>query len=40
MLKGVIPFKATSKAPEGTAWDGSAEVSAADVEDLKVMCAW
>lgn len=27
-------------APIGTAWSGSAEIAKADVEDLKVMCAW
>ncbi len=30
----------TPKAPEGEEWDGPAEVAAAEVEDLKVMCAW
>ena len=38
--KGVIPFKATPKAPEDTPWDGPKETAKADVKDLKVMCAW
>lgn len=38
--KGVIPFKDTPTASPDTAWDGSAEVKDATVEDLKVMCAW
>jgi hypothetical protein len=40
MKKGAIPFHAYPLADEGTAWDGQAEMSAADVEDLKKMCAW
>lgn len=39
-LKAAIPFKETPKAPEGEAWDGAAEVAAASVEDLAIMCAW
>lgn len=39
-VKSVIPFNATTKAPEDEAWDGPAEVAAATVEDLAVMCAW
>ena len=38
--KGVIPFKATTKASEDTPWDGPKETAKADVKDLKVMCAW
>ena len=30
----------TPKADEGASWDGPKEVSAAEVSDLKVMCAW
>ena len=30
----------TPKAPEDEAWDAAAEVREAEVEDLKVMCAW
>lgn len=30
----------TPKAPEDTPWDGPEQVAAADVDDLKVMCAW
>lgn len=36
----VIPYRETPKAPEGTAWDGAAEVSRADTDDLRAMCAW
>ncbi|MBW2672141.1 MAG: HK97 family phage prohead protease [Deltaproteobacteria bacterium] len=43
--KGAISFgqahpDGTPKAPEDEEWDGAAEVAAADVDDLKVMCAW
>jgi len=38
--KGVIPFKATSTAPESSAWDGPGEVSRAEISDLKAMCTW
>ncbi len=38
--KGVIPFKETPKADEGAEWDAGREVREADVEDLKIMCAW
>jgi len=43
--KGAISYASahpdgTPKAPEDEEWDGPAEVAAADVEDLKVMCAW
>ena len=38
--KSVIPYKETGKAPESEAWDAGAEVGAASVEDLKIMCAW
>jgi len=38
--KGVIPFKHYPLAPEGTAWSAGREVRAADVADLKLMCAW
>lgn len=45
MEKGVITYSAahsggTPKAPEDEEWDGAAEVAAASVDDLKVMCAW
>ena len=39
-LKGVIPFKETSKAPEGEKWDGPKEIREAEVSDLKIMCCW
>ena len=38
--KGVIPFKETPKAPEDEEWDAAKEVRQAEVEDLKVICAW
>jgi len=43
--KGVITYGAahpngTPKAPEDEPWNGSAEVTAADIADLKVMCTW
>jgi len=38
--RGVIPYRQTPKAPENTPWDGGKEVAAADVDDLKIMCAW
>lgn len=45
LKKGVISYgqahpDGTPKAPEDAEWDGPKEVAAADVEDLKVMCAW
>jgi len=39
-LKSVIPFHAYPLADEGTDWDAGAEVRAAEVDDLKKMCAW
>ena len=43
--KGVITYgqahpDGTPKAPEDEEWDAAREVAEADVEDLKVMCAW
>lgn len=43
--KGAISYgqahpDGTPKAPEDEKWDGAAEVAAADVDDLKIMCAW
>lgn len=38
--KGVIPYKRTPLAPEDAQWDAAAERAKADVDDLKVMCAW
>jgi len=38
--KSVIPYKSYPTEPEGTEWDGPAEIAAADVDDLKIMCAW
>ena len=40
MIKGAIAFHSYPLAEEDTAWDGPAEVSAADPDDLKKMCAW
>ncbi len=44
-LKGAISYNGahpdgTPKAPEDAEWDAGREVAAADVDDLKVMCAW
>lgn len=39
-IKGAISFKDTPLAPKNEAWDGGAEVKAATVDDLKIMCAW
>jgi HK97 family phage prohead protease len=39
-VKGVIPFKEYPTEPEDALWDGPAEVEAAEVQDLKAMCAW
>lgn len=36
----VISFRETPKAPADTPWDGKAEVSRADTDDLRAMCAW
>lgn len=38
--KTVIPYKKYSLADESTVWDGPAEIAAAEVGDLKLMCAW
>jgi len=38
--KGAIPYKKTPLADENAEWDAGAEVAKAEVEDLKVMCAW
>lgn len=38
--KEVIPFESYELADKGEEWDGDAEIESADVEDLKVMCAW
>jgi hypothetical protein len=45
VAKGVISYAAahsggTPKADPGREWDGPEEVRKADVDDLKVMCAW
>jgi Escherichia/Staphylococcus phage prohead protease len=38
--RGVIPYKNLGQASEGTSWDGPGNVSAASIDDLKIMCAW
>ena len=38
--KGVIPFHPYQKADESTPWNAAKEVGAANVDDLKKMCAW
>lgn len=39
-MKGAIPYERHPLADEDVAWDGPREVAAAEVKDLKVMCAW
>jgi phage head maturation protease len=39
-FKGVIPYKKTPLADPDEEWDAAEEVKKADVEDLKMMCAW
>jgi len=39
-IKGALPYKNLGKSPEGDSWDAGKEVKAADVDDLKLMCAW
>jgi len=44
-VKGVITYRqahpdGTPKAPENEQWNGAAEVRDAEVDDLKIMCAW
>lgn len=39
-MKGPIPFKDTSTAPEDAPWDAAAEIAKADTDDLMAMCAW
>lgn len=36
----VIAFRETPKAPADTPWNATAEVSRADTDDLRAMCAW
>jgi len=38
--KGVIAYRRTPLADEGTPWDAGKEVAAASVDDLRVMCTW
>ncbi len=38
--KGAIAYHDYGKADEGTAWDGPAQIKAADVATLKKICAW
>jgi len=39
-VKGVIPYKEYPTDPEDAPWDGPAEIKAADVNALKIICAW
>jgi len=39
-LRGALPYKDKGAADEGTSWNGPKEVAAAEVDDLKIMCAW
>jgi len=38
--KGALPYKDCPMADQGMAWDGAAQVKAATVDDLRMMCAW
>ncbi len=38
--KSVIPYKETPKASEDAEWDAGREVKEAEIDDLKIMCAW
>ena len=38
--KSVLPFHANSPLPEDEPWDAGAEVKKAEINDLKMMCAW
>ncbi|MBW1953565.1 MAG: HK97 family phage prohead protease [Deltaproteobacteria bacterium] len=38
--KGVIPYKEYPTEPEDAPWDGPKEIRQAEVEDLRVICAW
>lgn len=40
IVKSAIPYKKHPLADEADAWDGPAEVAAADTAALKIMCAW
>jgi len=39
-VKGAIPYADHGAADEGTAWDGPREIREADVDALKIICAW
>lgn len=39
-FQGAIPYKETPKADEDEDWDADKEVADADVDNLKIMCAW
>lgn len=38
--KTVIPFKSHALADRGAAWDGPAQMRAAGIDDLRVICTW
>jgi phage head maturation protease len=38
--KSVVPYKKYPLADESETWDGPAEIAAASVDDLKIMCTW
>jgi phage head maturation protease len=38
--KSVVPYKKYPLADEAETWDGPAEIAAASVDDLKMMCTW
>jgi len=39
-VKRAIPYRRRPLAPEGTRWDGPAQVRRADVRVLRIICAW
>lgn len=39
-LRKAIPYKDKGAAEEGATWNGPKEVAAAEVDDLKIICAW
>ena len=40
IIKGAIPYKKFPLADENAQWDGPAQIKAADVDTLKLICAW
>lgn len=40
VVKSALPYKRTPLAPEDEEWNGPREFAQAEVDDLRVMCAW